>query len=204
MGRIKALCRSAYASRWPTSWSWKHSSWCSRNRHRRIPRRHWLHFWKSARPILYACARSMHRALAIRDSAADPANLSPPHRCLRAWTFPARRRARARPRACLQARCAVPGAGRLWCRCHLKVEHPGRGDDTRDWGMRIGKTRTTYYNSMNRNKRFHHGGFADARRREDHPQPAAAVRRGDAELQDRRRREAGAWAASSSRPSSPI
>ncbi len=35
----------------------------------------------------------------------------------------------------------------------VMVEHPGRGDDTRDWGMRIGKTETTYYNSMNRNKR---------------------------------------------------
>lgn len=35
----------------------------------------------------------------------------------------------------------------------IKVEHPARGDDTRDWGMRIGKTETTYYNSMNRNKR---------------------------------------------------
>lgn len=35
----------------------------------------------------------------------------------------------------------------------IKVEHPGRGDDTRDWGLRIGKTETTYYNSMNRNKR---------------------------------------------------
>ncbi|QNP47709.1 CaiB/BaiF CoA transferase family protein [Diaphorobacter aerolatus] len=35
----------------------------------------------------------------------------------------------------------------------IKVEHPARGDDTRDWGRRIGKTETTYYNSMNRNKR---------------------------------------------------
>lgn len=35
----------------------------------------------------------------------------------------------------------------------IKVEHPGRGDDTRDWGSRIGQTETTYYNSMNRNKR---------------------------------------------------
>jgi len=35
----------------------------------------------------------------------------------------------------------------------IKVEHPQRGDDTRDWGGRIGKTETTYYNSMNRNKR---------------------------------------------------
>lgn len=35
----------------------------------------------------------------------------------------------------------------------IKVEHPGRGDDTRDWGMRIGKTETTYYSAMNRNKR---------------------------------------------------
>jgi crotonobetainyl-CoA:carnitine CoA-transferase CaiB-like acyl-CoA transferase len=44
------------------------------------------------------------------------------------------------------------GAGRLRRRGG-QVEHPGRGDDTRDWGMRIGKTETTYYNSMNRNKR---------------------------------------------------
>ncbi|QQX86626.1 CoA transferase [Cupriavidus necator] len=35
----------------------------------------------------------------------------------------------------------------------VKVEHPLRGDDTRDWGIRIGETETTYYNSMNRNKR---------------------------------------------------
>jgi len=35
----------------------------------------------------------------------------------------------------------------------IKIEHPLRGDDTRDWGLRIGQTETTYYNSMNRNKR---------------------------------------------------
>ena len=35
----------------------------------------------------------------------------------------------------------------------VKVEHPRRGDDTRDWGIRIGNTETTYYNSINRNKR---------------------------------------------------
>ena len=35
----------------------------------------------------------------------------------------------------------------------IKVEHPARGDDTRDWGMRTGQTESTYYNSMNRNKR---------------------------------------------------
>lgn len=35
----------------------------------------------------------------------------------------------------------------------VKVEHPSRGDDTRDWGMRIGRSETTYYTSMNRNKR---------------------------------------------------
>ncbi|MFC4278352.1 CaiB/BaiF CoA transferase family protein [Achromobacter aloeverae] len=34
----------------------------------------------------------------------------------------------------------------------VKVEHPARGDDTRDWGMRIGKTESTYYSAMNRNK----------------------------------------------------
>lgn len=35
----------------------------------------------------------------------------------------------------------------------IKVEHPQRGDDTRDWGIRVGKTETAYFNSMNRNKR---------------------------------------------------
>ncbi|MGF6483672.1 CaiB/BaiF CoA transferase family protein [Paraburkholderia sp. JPY419] len=35
----------------------------------------------------------------------------------------------------------------------IKVEHPLRGDDTRDWGMRVGTTETTYFNSVNRNKR---------------------------------------------------
>ncbi|QNA89222.1 CoA transferase [Massilia sp. Dwa41.01b] len=35
----------------------------------------------------------------------------------------------------------------------IKVEHPERGDDTRDWGMRIGSTETPYFNSVNRNKR---------------------------------------------------
>lgn len=35
----------------------------------------------------------------------------------------------------------------------IKVEHPKRGDDTRDWGMRVGTTETAYFNSVNRNKR---------------------------------------------------
>lgn len=35
----------------------------------------------------------------------------------------------------------------------IKVEHPKRGDDTRDWGVRVGATETAYFNSMNRNKR---------------------------------------------------
>lgn len=35
----------------------------------------------------------------------------------------------------------------------IKVEHPERGDDTRDWGLRIGATETPYFNSVNRNKR---------------------------------------------------
>jgi len=34
----------------------------------------------------------------------------------------------------------------------IKVEHPERGDDTRDWGLRIGSTETAYFNSVNRNK----------------------------------------------------
>jgi len=35
----------------------------------------------------------------------------------------------------------------------IKVEHPSRGDDTRDWGVRIGSRNTSYFNSANRNKR---------------------------------------------------
>ncbi|MGF6601292.1 crotonobetainyl-CoA:carnitine CoA-transferase CaiB-like acyl-CoA transferase [Paraburkholderia sp. GAS448] len=35
----------------------------------------------------------------------------------------------------------------------IKVEHPKRGDDTRDWGLRVGSTETAYFNSVNRNKR---------------------------------------------------
>ncbi|MBO9645953.1 MAG: CoA transferase [Pseudacidovorax sp.] len=35
----------------------------------------------------------------------------------------------------------------------IKVEHPGRGDDTRDWGLRVGARNTSYFNSANRNKR---------------------------------------------------
>lgn len=35
----------------------------------------------------------------------------------------------------------------------IKVEHPARGDDTRDWGIRIGSRNTSYFNSANRNKR---------------------------------------------------
>ena len=33
----------------------------------------------------------------------------------------------------------------------IKVEHPERGDDTRDWGVRIGSHNTSYFNSCNRN-----------------------------------------------------
>lgn len=35
----------------------------------------------------------------------------------------------------------------------IKIEHPKRGDDTRDWGIRVGETETTYFNSVNRNKK---------------------------------------------------
>ena len=35
----------------------------------------------------------------------------------------------------------------------IKVEHPSRGDDTRDWGVRVGSRNTSYFNSANRNKR---------------------------------------------------
>ncbi|WP_423457598.1 CaiB/BaiF CoA transferase family protein [Ottowia sp. VDI28] len=35
----------------------------------------------------------------------------------------------------------------------IKVEHPDRGDDTRDWGMQVAPGYTTYFSSFNRNKR---------------------------------------------------
>lgn len=35
----------------------------------------------------------------------------------------------------------------------VKVEHPERGDDTRDWGLRTGPTTTSYFDAVNRNKR---------------------------------------------------
>ncbi|MFG1344252.1 CoA transferase [Xanthobacter autotrophicus DSM 431] len=35
----------------------------------------------------------------------------------------------------------------------VKVEHPQRGDDTRDWGLRTTPTNTSYFDSVNRNKR---------------------------------------------------
>jgi len=34
----------------------------------------------------------------------------------------------------------------------IKIEHPARGDDTRDWGKRVGASNTAYFNSANRNK----------------------------------------------------
>ncbi|SPD68309.1 Crotonobetainyl-CoA:carnitine CoA-transferase CaiB (plasmid) [Cupriavidus taiwanensis] len=34
----------------------------------------------------------------------------------------------------------------------IKIEHPVRGDDTRDWGLAVGTTQTAYFNSVNRNK----------------------------------------------------
>lgn len=34
----------------------------------------------------------------------------------------------------------------------IKVEHPERGDDTRDWGLRTGATNTSYFDAVNRNK----------------------------------------------------
>ena len=52
----RALCRSAYSSRWTTSWAGSTAHGAVAD-HRRIPRRHRLRFWKSARPISHACAR---------------------------------------------------------------------------------------------------------------------------------------------------
>lgn len=35
----------------------------------------------------------------------------------------------------------------------IKIEHPQRGDDTRDWGLSLGPTNTTYFDTINRNKK---------------------------------------------------
>lgn len=35
----------------------------------------------------------------------------------------------------------------------VKVEHPVRGDDTRDWGLKTGESTTSYFDAVNRNKR---------------------------------------------------
>ncbi len=32
----------------------------------------------------------------------------------------------------------------------VKLEHPERGDDTRDWGLRTGPSNTSYFDSVNR------------------------------------------------------
>jgi crotonobetainyl-CoA:carnitine CoA-transferase CaiB-like acyl-CoA transferase len=34
----------------------------------------------------------------------------------------------------------------------IKVENPDRGDDTRQWGVKVGEANTSYYNCANRNK----------------------------------------------------
>ena len=54
------------------------------------------------------------------------------------------------------AELALPWAGQLLADLGadvVKVEHPARGDDTRDWGVRTGAHNSAYFNSMNRNKR---------------------------------------------------
>jgi crotonobetainyl-CoA:carnitine CoA-transferase CaiB-like acyl-CoA transferase len=35
----------------------------------------------------------------------------------------------------------------------IKIEHPERGDDTRDWGVPTSPGNTSYFDSVNRNKR---------------------------------------------------
>ena len=87
---------------------------------------------------------------------------------INAAAWPMRRAVRERARGGRTNR-ALPLAGvkvldfsrAAWCAMVLadfgaeviKVEHPARGDDTRDWGLRIGDTETTYFNSVNRSKR---------------------------------------------------
>ena len=72
----------------------------------------------------------------------------------------------------------------------IKVEHPGRGDDTRDWGLRVGNTETAYFNSANRNKRSVAIDLQTARGPGDRARAGEEERRADPELQVRRHRQA--------------
>lgn len=63
----------------------------------------------------------------------------------------------------------------------IKVEHPDRGDDTRDYGLRVGRTETTYFNSMNRNKR---SITLDLQREEDRDTARELVRQCDVVVQN--------------------
>ncbi len=73
----------------------------------------------------------------------------------------------------------------------IKVEHPARGDDTRDWGVRVGTRNTSYFNSANRNKRSITLDLQSEAGLQVATRAGRAVRRGGAELQSGRRREAG-------------
>ena len=79
---------------------------------------------------------------------------------------------------------AGPGAACIladWGADVIKVEHPDRGDDTRDYGLRVGKTETTYFNSMNRNKR---SITLDLQREEDRDTTRELVRQCDVVVQN--------------------
>lgn len=49
----------------------------------------------------------------------------------------------------------------------IKVEHPERGDDTRDWGIQVAPKDTSYYLSFNRNKRSIAVDLADESSRDE-------------------------------------
>ncbi len=202
MARIKdAVPPGLRATRWTASWSWK-PSYMVQSQETEESREGIGAFLEKRAPILHACARASD---APRDGKktqpVSPADMTTQH-CLKTWTFRWKACACSICRACLPARLCGQVLADFGAEV-IKVEHPGRGDDTRDWGMRIGKTETTYYNSMNRNKRSITLDLQSARRRADHLRPAAAVRRGDPQLQARRRRQAGPGLRASSRPSSP-
>ncbi len=84
----------------------------------------------------------------------------------------------------------------------IKVEHPSRGDDTRDWGVRVGSRNTSYFNSANRNKRSISLDLQSPEGQQIALQLAAQSDVVVAELQGRRRRKARPGLRTAQRPES--
>ena len=75
----------------------------------------------------------------------------------------------------------------------IKVEHPGKGDDTRHWGPPFVGKESAYFLSINRNKESVTLDFKPAEGREVLERLIATRRRARRELPARHARRAGLW-----------